>query len=126
MNSAAVNTGVQVSFVIKILSGYMPRSGIAGSYGSSTFVIILNRVVRESLVRSNIWVRIEGKEGESYMDIWRKRVVQEEGTVSAKALRYTCHVQVTTGASVPGVQRSSRERGKRCLRDTGGRGWTQF
>ena len=33
VNSAAINTGVHVSFSVLIYSGYMPRSGIAGSYG---------------------------------------------------------------------------------------------
>ena len=33
VNSAAVNNGVHVSFSILVSSGYMPRSGIAGSYG---------------------------------------------------------------------------------------------
>ena len=33
VNSAAMNTGVHVSFSILISSGYKPRSGIAGSYG---------------------------------------------------------------------------------------------
>ena len=37
VNSAAMNIGVHVSFRIMIISGYMPRSGIAGSYGSSIF-----------------------------------------------------------------------------------------
>ena len=37
VNSAAVNIGVHVSFQIIVLSGYMPRSGIAGSYGNSCF-----------------------------------------------------------------------------------------
>ena len=32
VNSAAVNTGIHVSFSILISSGYMPSSGIAGSY----------------------------------------------------------------------------------------------
>ena len=35
--SAAINIGVQVSFQIMVFSGYMPRSGIAGWYGSSIF-----------------------------------------------------------------------------------------
>ena len=35
VNSATVNTGVHVSFWTVLLSGYMPRRGIAGSYGSS-------------------------------------------------------------------------------------------
>ena len=33
-NSAAVNNGIHVSFSILVSSGYIPRSGIAGSYGS--------------------------------------------------------------------------------------------
>ena len=37
VNSATVNTGVHVSFQIIVFSGYMPRSGMAGSYGNSTF-----------------------------------------------------------------------------------------
>ena len=35
VNSAAVNIGVHVSFWIMFFFGCMPRSGIAGSYGSS-------------------------------------------------------------------------------------------
>ena len=31
--SAAVNSGIHVSLSILVSSGYMPRSGIAGSYG---------------------------------------------------------------------------------------------
>ena len=37
VNSAAVNIGVYLSFSMKVLSGYMPKSGIAGSYSSSIF-----------------------------------------------------------------------------------------
>ena len=33
VNSAAVNIGVHVSFSVLVSSGYMPRSGIAGSHG---------------------------------------------------------------------------------------------
>ena len=40
MNSAAVNIGVHVSLSLKSLSGYMPRSGIARSYGSSIFSLL--------------------------------------------------------------------------------------
>ena len=35
VNSAAENTGVHISFQIMVFSGYMPRIGIAESYGSS-------------------------------------------------------------------------------------------
>ena len=37
VNSAAINIGIHVSLLIVIFSRYMPRSGIAGSYGSSVF-----------------------------------------------------------------------------------------
>ena len=33
LNSAAMTNGIPVSFSILVSSGYMPRSGIAGSYG---------------------------------------------------------------------------------------------
>ena len=35
VNSAAMNNGIHVSLSILISSGYMPRSGISGSYGGS-------------------------------------------------------------------------------------------
>ena len=37
VNSAAMNIGVHVSFQIMVFSGYVPRSGPAGSYGGSIF-----------------------------------------------------------------------------------------
>ena len=33
VNSAALNTGVHASFSALVFEGYMPNSGIAGSYG---------------------------------------------------------------------------------------------
>uniref|UniRef100_A0A8D1GBM7 Uncharacterized protein n=1 Tax=Sus scrofa TaxID=9823 RepID=A0A8D1GBM7_PIG len=37
LNSSAMNMWVHVSFSRKVLSGYMPKSGIAGAYGSSMY-----------------------------------------------------------------------------------------
>ena len=42
VNSAAVNIGVHVSFQIMFFSGYMPRIGMAGWYGSSIFSFLSN------------------------------------------------------------------------------------
>ena len=41
VNSAAMSIRVHLSFQIIVFSGYMPRSGIAGSiYGTSVFSIV--------------------------------------------------------------------------------------
>ena len=34
VNSAAMKDGIHVPFSVLVSSGYMPRSGIAGSYGA--------------------------------------------------------------------------------------------
>ena len=42
VNSAAMNTGVHVSFRTMFFSRYMPRSGTAGSYDNSIFSFLRN------------------------------------------------------------------------------------
>ena len=42
VNSAAMNSGIHVSVSILVSSGYMPRSGIAGSYGDFTLSFLRN------------------------------------------------------------------------------------
>ena len=51
VNRAAVNIGVHVCFSVWISSGYMPRSGIAGSYGgfSPSFLRSLHTVFHSKL-----------------------------------------------------------------------------
>jgi hypothetical protein len=50
VNSVAVKTGVLVSFGAMFFSGYIPRSGIAGSYGSSIFNFFLGTYLLFSIV----------------------------------------------------------------------------
>ena len=42
VNSAAMNIGVHIYFWIKVSSGYIPRSGIVGSYGNYNFGSLMN------------------------------------------------------------------------------------
>ena len=50
VNSVAMNTGVYISFQIIVLSGFVPRSGIAGSCGNSIFRVFFGHA--SWLVRS--------------------------------------------------------------------------
>ena len=42
VNSAVINTGLHVSFQVRVFSGYMPRSRVAGSYCNSSFSFVRN------------------------------------------------------------------------------------
>ena len=50
LNGAAVNIWVHVSFQIRIFSGYMPRSGIAGSYGDFKFLVFWGTTILFSIM----------------------------------------------------------------------------
>ena len=45
VSSASMKTGVHASFQIMVLFRYMPRSWIAGSYGSSVFSFLKKKLI---------------------------------------------------------------------------------
>ena len=57
VNNAAVNTSMHVSFQIMFFSGYMPRSGIAGSYGSYHTIALISHAskVMLKILQANTW-----------------------------------------------------------------------
>ena len=55
VNSAAINTGVHVSFQTMVFSRYMPRSWIAGSYRSSSFSFLFCFVLFFKLINLFIY-----------------------------------------------------------------------
>ena len=58
-NSAAMNHGINVSLSILFSSGYMPRSGIVGSYGGFRTSLVAQMVKRLSTMQET-WVRVLG------------------------------------------------------------------
>ena len=71
VNSAAMNIGVHISFRIIVLSGYMPRSGIAGSYRElpkflmfifRCFSNLFHERMASEYMKFNAWIKAGSKE----------------------------------------------------------------
>ena len=75
VNSVAVNSGICVSLSILISSGYMPRSGITGSYGGA----LVAQRVKHLPETQEIWVRSLGQE-----DPLEKKVAAHSSTLAWK------------------------------------------
>ena len=66
INSAAVNNGIHVYFSVLVSSGYMPRSGIAGSYGG--FIpSFLGISIPSSIVTVSVYIPSKSARGFSFL-----------------------------------------------------------
>ena len=65
INSAAMNIGVHVSSWIRVFffSGYIPRSGIAGSYGSPLLIFFKGTSMFFSIVAAPIYISTNSVRG---------------------------------------------------------------
>ena len=63
VNRASVNIGVRMSFSILVSSGYMPRSGIAGSYGGFIPNFFNGISIPSSIVAVSIYIPTSSARG---------------------------------------------------------------
>ena len=61
VNSAAMNIGVHISFQIGVLSIYMPRNGVPGSY-ETLFLVFWGPSILFSIVAAQIYILINSVE----------------------------------------------------------------
>ena len=91
VNSVAMKTGVHVSFQIRVFMfpKYMPRSGIAGSYGSSIFSFVRNLLYSRCTTSHphQQWRRVHFQEKK----FQRNRIHQLRKCIKRKAYKKSYH-----------------------------------
>ena len=101
VNSAAVNIGVHISFLIMIFFGYIPRSGIARSYGSSIFSFLVvvpiyicdHAHFKREMLKWILWLITE--------DVWKSKSVARSSLVTDSAGISACPCWYTGSPQMP-------------------------
>ena len=63
VTNAAMDIGVHVSFQIRVMSGYMSRSGTAGSHSNSIFSFLMNLIAVFHRMEAPIYIPTKNVRG---------------------------------------------------------------
>ena len=94
VNSAAVNTEVHVSFWITVLPRYIPKSGIALSYGNCVFIFLGSKITADGDCRHEI---------ERYLLLGRKAMTNLDSILKSRDIALPTKVCLIKGMVFPVV-----------------------
>ena len=83
VNSTTVNSGVCRSFSVMVFSGYMPRSGIVGSYGSFTPSFLKEYPYHLPIVAISIYIPTKSAGAFPFLDNLSMEVMKKDFLMTA-------------------------------------------
>ena len=83
INSVAMNNEIHVSFSILVSSGYMPRSGIVGSYGSFTPSFLKEYPYHLPIVAISIYIPTKSAGAFPFLDNLSMEVMKKDFLMTA-------------------------------------------